>query len=304
MSIIAAFTGTYCREEPAIREIVERTGFKYLSDTDIVSKAACLSGLSEGKIIKAFHAKAPVFNQLTHEKELSVAYLKLALAKALSEDKILIHGFTSLLIPSSITDTLRICIIADTKSRVSAAGEAGISIRDSLRLLRKDLEDRASWVKGILYKNDPWDCSLFDMVLPTDKMSSEEIGSLVTETLKRSIFERSLAGKKAIRDFVLASRIEAALSREGHYYVTAEADAGTVTLTANKHVLMLKKLERNLGDAAIKVSGVKYVTTKVGKDFFKADIISRFDPGMPAGALPVNDDRRFDHVLSERLCME
>ena len=305
MSIIATFTGTYCREEPAIKEIVERTGCKYLTDADIVSKASCLSGLSEDKIQKAFNARKPVFNQFTHEKELSVAYLKLALAKALSEDNILINGFTSLLIPSSITDMLRICIIADTKSRVSAAGESGMSVRDALRMIHKDHEDRTAWVKGILEKDDPWDFSLYDMVLPTDKMTDEEIGSIVAEAVEKDIFVRSSSVQKAIQDFVLASRIEAALIKEGHYYVTAEADAGAVTLTTNKNVLMLKHLEHNLEDTAVKVSGVECVKTKVGKKFYKSDVAYQFDPEMPAGhgQLPLNDDRQFVHMLSERVCL-
>ena len=304
MSIIAAFAGTYCREEPAIKEIIKRTGYKYLTDADIVSKASCLSGLSEGKIIKAFYAKMPVFNQFTHEKELSVAYLKLALAKTLSEDNIFINGFTSLLIPSSITDLLRICIIADMKTRVSAAGESGMSERGALKTLHKDDEDRTTWVKGTLGKDDPWDFSMYDMVLPTDKMTPEEIGSLVAETMGRDIFIRSSSSEKAINDFILASRIEAALIKEGHYYVTAEPDAGNVTLTINKNVLILKRLEDALQSVAGKISGVKYVTTKVGKQFYQADIVRKFDLEMPSKPFFTDDERHFLPTLSEKAVFE
>ena len=304
MSIIAAFAGTYCKEEPAIREIVKRTGSKYLTDADIVSKASCLSGLSEGKILKAFYAKMPVFNQFTHEKELSVAYLKLALAKTLSEDNIFINGFTSLLIPSSITDLLRICIIADMKNRVSAAGESGMSEREALKTLHKDDEDRTAWVKGILEKDDPWDFSMYDMVLPTDKMTPEEIGSLVAKTMGRDIFIRSSSSEKAIKDFILASRIEAALIKEGHYYVTAEPDAGNVTLTINKNVLILKRLEDALQSVAGKISGVKYVTTKVGKQFYQADIVRKFDLEMPSKPFFTDDERQFLPTLSEKAVFE
>jgi len=304
MSIIAAFAGTYCKEEPAIKEIINKTGYKYLTDADIVSKASCLSGLSEGKIIKGFHAKLPVFNQFTHEKELSVAYLKLALAKTLSENNIFINGFTSLLIPSSITDLLRICIIADMKNRVSAAGESGMSERWALKTLHKDDKDRTAWVKGTLEKDDPWDFSMYDMVLPTDKMTPEEIGSLIAETMGRDIFIRSSSSEKAINDFILASRIEAALIKEGHSYVTAEPDAGNVTLTINKNVLILKRLEDVLQSVAGKISGVKYVTTKVGRQFYQADIVRKFDLEMPSKPFFTDDGRRFLPTLSEKAVYE
>ncbi len=91
---------------------------------------------------------------------------------------------------------LRICIIADTKSRVSAAGESGMSVRDAIRTLHKDLEDRTAWVKGILEKDDPWDFSLYDMVLPTDKMTNEEIGSLVAETMEKRYFHTFLSPRR------------------------------------------------------------------------------------------------------------
>jgi len=303
MSIIAAFAGTYCKEESSISEIVKKTGSKYLTDADIVSKASRLSGISEGKILKAFNAKMPVFNRFTHEKELSVAYLKLALAKTLYEDNIFINGFTSLLIPSSITDLLRICIIADMKTRVYAAGESGMSERKVLKTLHKDDEDRTAWVKGIMGKDDPWDFSMYDMVLPTDKMTHEEIGSLVVATMGRDIFIRSSSSEKAIKDFILASQIEAALIKEGHYYVTAEPDAGNVTLTINKNVLILKWVEDALQSVAGKIPGVKHVTTKVGKQFYQADIVRKFDIEM-SYKLPLPDDeRQFMHTLSERLCL-
>ncbi len=68
---------------------------------------------------------------------------------------------------------------------------------------------------------------------------------------------------------------------------------------------MLKHLERTLQDTAVKVSGVECVKTKVGKKFYKSDVAYQFDPEMPAGhgQLPLNDERQFVHMLSERVCL-
>jgi cytidylate kinase len=205
MSIIAAFTGTYCNEEQAVKEILKRTGYKYLTDSDIVSKAASLSDLSESKISRAFSAKTSAFNQFTHEKERSIAYLKLAVAETITKDNILINGFTSLLIPSVITHVLRICLIADMKSRVSLASASGMSESEALKMLHKNDEDRIAWTRTILEKDDPWDVLLYDMVLPTDKMNPKEIADSVEKALERDIFRRSAGSEKVIQDFILAS---------------------------------------------------------------------------------------------------
>jgi len=302
MSIISIFTGTYCNEESAIKEILKKTGYKHLTDSDIVSRAVKLSGLSESKIVRAFSAKTSAFNQFTHEKERSVAYLRLAVAESLDEDNILLNGFTSLLIPMTITHVLRMCIIADMKYRISIASSTGMSESEALKMIHKSDEDKISWTKSILGKDDPWNISLYDMLLPTDKMTFEEIADLVGKNLGGEILKSSETSRKAVQDFILASRVETALAREGHI-VTAEAVSGTVTLIINKKVLMLKRLEQELQSIALKVSGVQSVETKVGKDFYQADVYRKYDLEMPSKLLLVDDERTFAQTLSERLSL-
>jgi len=302
MSIISIFTGTYCNEESAIKEILKKTGYKHLTDSDIVSRAVKLSGLSESKIVRAFSAKTSAFNQFTHEKERSVAYLRLAVAESLDEDNILLNGFTSLLIPMTITHVLRMCIIADMKYRILIASSTGMSESEALKVIHKSDEDKISWTKSILGKDDPWNISLYDMLLPTDKMTFEEIADLVGKNLGGEILKSSETSRKAVQDFILASRVETALAREGHI-VTAEAVSGTVTLIINKKVLMLKRLEQELQSIALKVSGVQSVETKVGKDFYQADVYRKYDLEMPSKLLLVDDERKFAQTLSERLSL-
>jgi len=300
MSIIAAFTGTYCKEEPAIREIVQRTGFTYITDADIVAKASSLSDISESKIQKAFCARIPVFNQLTHEKELSIAYLKLALAETLRDDNIFINGFTSLLIPSSIADVLRICIISDMKARGLKALDLGLSVGKAFKILHKDDKDRMTWARFILGKDDPWDSSLYDMVLPTNKMAPKEIGDLIAGAIGKVNFMRTLYAQKVIEDFVLASCVDVTLIKKGHYDVNTGADAGAVTLTINKNVIMLKRLENNLQYEAKSIPGVTSVTTKVGKQFYQSDIVRKFELVVPSKPFRLYDQRQFVSALSEK----
>jgi len=300
MSIITVFTGKYCNEELAIKEILEKTGYKYLTDSDIAAKAGRLSDLPESKILKAFSSKVSVFNQFTHEKERSIAYLKLAVAETLTEDNLLINGFTSLLIPAGIAHVLKVCLISDMKYRLSIAGSSGMSETEALKMLHKSDEDRMSWTKSILEKDDPWDVSIYDMVLPTDKMNSKAIADLVKNTLEKDILKISAAGEKTIHDFILAARVETELIKAGHYII-AEANDGAVTLTINKNVLMLKRLEEELQSLAIKIPGVQSVATKVGKKFYQPDIVRRYDLEMPSKLLLVDDERQFAKTLSDRL---
>ena len=300
MAIIAAFTGTYCGEEPAIREIIQRTGFRYVTDDDVVAKASGMSGFSETKLQNAFSTRTPFLNRLTREKELSIAYLKAALAEILIDDNISINGFTSLLIPASVADVLRISIIADMQSRGLKARDLGLSEKKAFKALHKDDEDRFTWVRDILGKDDPWDSSLYAMVLHTNKMTSAEIGDLIAGTIGGVAYMRTLYAQKMIEDFVLASRVDVAVIKKGHYYVAAEADAGEVTLTINKKVLMLKRLENGLQYEAKKIDGVTAVATKVGKDFYQADIVRKFELIVPPRPFSAFNERQFVPELSEK----
>jgi CheY-like chemotaxis protein/cytidylate kinase len=300
MSIIAVFAGTYCNDELVIEKILKETGYKYRTDLNIVTKASRSSGLSEGKVSKAFSAKTSAFNQFTHEKERSISYLKLAVAETLFEDNILISGFTSLFIPAGISTVLRICLIADMKHRVALALSAGMSEGEALKVLHKSDEDRIFWTRSILEKDDPWDASTYDMVIPTDKMTPEEIADLVKKNLGTDILKTLAQDEKAIQNFLLASQVETALAKEGHF-VAAEADAGAVTLTINKKVLMLEKLEKELQAMAVTIPGVKSVRTKVGGKFYQADVYRQYDLEVPSKLLLVDDERQFIQTLSDRL---
>ena len=92
------------------------------------------------------------------------------------------------------------------------------------------------------------------------------------------------------------------MAEEGHN-VCVEVRDGSATLTINKHVLMLGRLEEELKAVAVKVPGVGSVETKVGQDFHQADVYRKFDFELPSRVLLVDDEREFVQTLSERLLM-
>jgi DNA-binding NtrC family response regulator len=64
---------------------------------------------------------------------------------------------------------------------------------------------------------------------------------------------------------------------------------------------MLKRLEEDLQSIASRVTGVKSVTTKVGKKFYQTDIVRKYDLEMPSKLMLVDDERQFVQTLSNRL---
>ena len=121
MPVITIFNGAFCGEENIIRKLMETTDLRLIKDPDIVSAASGYSGIPENKIERAFSSKTSVFNRFTHERERAIAYLRLALSRMLSDDDLLINGFSVQLIPVSVTHVLRVCLISDNPPRISRA---------------------------------------------------------------------------------------------------------------------------------------------------------------------------------------
>lgn len=303
MSTITIFSGTFCKEDAVIQKVLDHTGYRLITDKDLVAEASRPSGMSEGKIMRAFFAKASVFNKFTHEKERSIAHIRYALAESLLSDNLLVAGFTGHLIPRKISHVLRICLIADMKSRISVAvKENGFTEKEAVRQIHRQDEDRSAWVDVVTGSSDPWDTSLYDMIIPTDKIDIGGVPSLVMEHLEKDILKATDESQELVQDFLLGASVAVALAKEGHD-VDVSAKRGSVTLSINKHVLMLSRLEEELKSIADKVPGVKAVETKVGKNYYKADIYRKFDFETPSKVLLVDDEREFVQTLSERLLL-
>ncbi len=303
MSVITIFSGVYCNSDEIVQKTLAKTGYRLVADRDIAAKASKMSGMPEDKIMRVFMGKSSVFNRFTHEKESSIAQLRLALANMLSEDDLIVSGFSGLLIPRDITHALHVCIIADAKSRMAEAMKAiKVSEKEAAGTIEKNDTDNFSWVNMLFKTSDPWDASLYDIVIPTDKVDTARALEIIYENLRHEIIQPTESSKKAVSDFTVSASVEVAMAKEGHAVGISSRD-GAVTITINTSVLMLGRLEEELKSIASKVPGVKTVDTRVGKGFHKADIYRKYDFEIPSKVLLVDDEREFVQTLSERLLM-
>jgi CheY-like chemotaxis protein len=302
MSLISIFSASYCRENEVVKSLADHTGYRKLGDEEVVAAASRESGISPGKIAKAFGGKASMFNSFTHERERSIAHLKLALAGALSAENMILTGMTTHLIPKKITHALRVCLVADLKSRARAAQAADGNLKEAAKLIHQQDENLALWVQGLTEISDPWAPGLYDILLPMDKTTVPEATELILKHFGRDVVRPTPESRRAVQDFLLAAQVEVALAREGHSLQVEAAD-GAVSITINKHVLMLSRLEEELKSIAGKIPGVRSLETKVGKNFHQADVYRRYDFELPSKVLLVDDEREFVQTLSERLLM-
>ena len=303
MAIITLFSASFCDEDPVLQEIISRTGYRLITDNDVVAEASRRSEMAESKIMRAFSAGVSVFDKFTQEKKRAIAFLKLALAAMVPDDEALVTCFCGQLIPKAVSHALRVCLIAGLKHRIAAASRAhGLPDKDAAKLVQKREKDSAAWIQLLFNQSDPWAADLYDIVIPVDKMTPADAGTLIIDNAAKDVVRLTKTSQQALADFRLAAETEVALARHGHN-VEVSAREGTISITVNKHVLMLNRLQDELKSIAGQVPGVKTVETKVGKDFHKSDIYRKYNFEMPSKVLLVDDEREFVQTLSERLVM-
>jgi len=303
MSTIAMFNGVYCRAEEIVREVVGRTGFTQVSDDEIVRRASENSGVPEGKLARVFTAKGTMLNGLTRDRERSISHLRYALAERLLDDDLVVDGFCSHLIPTEITHVLRVCLIAEMGRRVEWGVEGGsLNTNEVARQIREADESAADWVMTTRGVHDPWNPELYDLLIPTDSATPTQAVDLIVDAVGMEAVRPTTSSKRAAEDFLVAARTRRVLAEHGHF-VDVECASGAVTLTINKHVLLLRRLEKELKAIAAPVEGVNSVTTRVGKDFYRPDIYRDVEFEEPSRVLLVDDEREFVQTLSERLEM-
>jgi two-component system response regulator CpxR len=303
MPVITLFSGSYCNEKKVVEAIVSQTGYRLVGDKEIVTEASQLSTIPENRIERVFADKTSVFNRLTRERERSLAFLRATLAKRLTEEGLMISGFAAQLIPRNISHVLRVCLIADMDARVAIAADTlKVTPAEALKAIHREDEKCATWVHALSGVKDPWNASLYDICLPTDKTSPEEIAELIEKSISTTAIKLASGSRQAVDDFNIAANVEIALVKKGHT-VGVDVKDGVVTLTINKHVIRLKNLEEELREIAVDEPGVQAVETKVGPGYYQTDVYRRQNFEAPSKTLLVDDEKKYVQTLSQRLMM-
>jgi len=301
MPSISITHGAFSQGGDIVDALSSAANMKVYTDRDIITLTADRENLKEASLLKIIKGQTPTFNTFTQEREKGLAAVKLTLANLLSAEEVILYGLSGHLIPETITPVLRALIITDRKRRIACAQETqGLSSKEASQKIQTLDEAALLWCSS-LHGKSAWDPSLYDLVIPTDKTQVKEALALITESLSRIEVEPSEA-KRLMANFTLACRVEQALIETGEG-LSAEANDGHVTVTIDKNVLMLSKFKQKIETEASKISGVTSVTTKIGKGFYKANVLYDFDLPTPPRVLLVDDEKEFVQTLSERLSM-
>ncbi len=302
MPIISITNGIYSNTGERVKKLSENLGCKVITDNDIIEKVVRGDGIKKTTLLKVLQSRKIAFNDFTHEQEKCIACMKKTLSEYISEGNCIFHGVIGHLVPQEVSHVMRVLIITDKNRRIkNGMDKLGVSEKE----IKKNLEtsDRYAflWTNAIS-GGKAWDKSLYDIVIPTDKLNTAESVKLVLEHSEKLYDIPEDIVKKEVSDFKLTARVEMVLSEIGGG-LTAASNDGNIVVTINKKLMMLSKFQQKIIRIVQKVPGVSSVDTKIGQNYYKNDIAYSHDFETPLRILLVDDEKDFVQTLSERLKM-
>ena len=302
MSVLSITNGLFADSEKIIKMIARQLNCKIITDEHIIEKTHHEYSIKLTSLQKVTATKQIVFNDFTHEKEKCIAALKKTLAGFIQEGNCIFHGLMGHLIPKEVTHIMKILIIAEKKQRIqNAMSNNNLSEKEATKEIYNSDKLAFLWT-SFLFQKKAWDNSLYDIIIPSKTLDVEESVNLVSKHLKKPPFNDEELIELETLDFKLASEVESALSEIGQGLLIKSKNSN-IDVTIDKKVMMLTKFQQKIVQTAQTIKGVKSVETKIGKNYYKGNIVRNYEFETPLRVLLVDDEKEFVQTLSHRLRM-
>jgi len=302
MPAISLFSSIYCGADDLAAAAAEATGYRLVTDREILEKANRLSGIPMRRLKESFFFSNACFNPFFYELEHAVVWLKLALAMQLEREDVLVFGFSSTLLPEWLEQVLKVLVVAGREFRIGLATKTlGCSEADAWHHIRKADGHRQFWVSFLRGTADAWDSGLYDIVLPADKISLQQSVELLSRTIDATLIKKGEANRD-VSDFLAGAQLQVHLGKHG-YIADVEVRQQDVLLKVYRPVIMHEKLKNELNRLVMETGEFESpkVEIQVAGNHRSSCSYRRFEA--PVKVLLVDDEREFVQTLSERLQM-
>jgi cytidylate kinase len=201
--------------------------------------------IPEIKLRKAIHDAPSILERFGHEKHSFVSYYQSTLIRSVQKNNVVYHGLAGHLLLPGVTHVLKVRIIADLDDRVTCEMESrGIPKVKAKALLVKDDQERRKWTQS-LYGVDPWDSSLYDLVLNIRQFTVEDAVDFICLAANLEQFQPTGQSQQKMDDLALACHVKVALI-DKYPSIKVKSEYANVIIYAKSDT----RLIRRLGEAA------------------------------------------------------
>jgi cytidylate kinase len=218
--------------------LAQRLSYRYV-DQELISEAARRYGLLEEKLAHLDESKPSLFERFDTETRRYITVIQTALFDFAEDDRVILMGRGGQWLLRGIPHVLRVRVMAPFELRVKRvikkmAGQMGeaANSRSVAEMVRKDDSEKSGRMR-YLYEVDLADPALYDLVVSTERLSTEAAAELIAGVAVRSELAATGPSRQLVADRALASRVQVALLARPEtrkYRINVEATQGVVTL--------------------------------------------------------------------------
>jgi len=262
MAIITISRGSYSKGKEVAEGVAECLGYECLS-REVILEASDLYHIPEIKLIKAIHDAPSILERLGRGKLAFIAYYQSALTRLAQKDNVVYHGLAGHLLLKGVPHVLKVRIIADLTDRVrNEMNREGIGEQEARSLILKDDEERRRWTQS-LYGADPWDSSLYDLVIHIHKFTVPNAVDFICEAAGLDQFKVTKDSQQKMDDLALASQVKAHLV-ELHSDVRVACEYGNCLIYAKDDDRLARKLLEKVKILARELKGINNIEVHPG----------------------------------------
>jgi len=233
MAIITISRGSYSKGREVAQKVAERLGYRVIS-RDVLLDASEKFGIPEIKLVSAIHDAPSILGRFSHGKQSYLAYIRSALADQAQKDNLVYHGLAGHLLLKGVPHVVKVRIIADLEARVAAEMDREkLSATEARRRLLADDAERRKWTQH-LFGQDPWDASLYDLVIHIKKISVDDAVEHIARAAGLPCFATTPEAQRKMDDLALACRLKAALAQQGCFELGVTCEFGNVVVYTSK----------------------------------------------------------------------
>ncbi|SLM32544.1 Response regulator receiver protein [Desulfamplus magnetovallimortis] len=243
MAIITISRGSHSMGKAVAERVAEKLGYRIIS-RDLLLKTSDKFQVPQHTLLQAIHDAPGIFERYKHTKQIYMAYIRSALVEMVAEGEVVYHGLAGHLLLKGLDHVLKIRITANLEGRIARkVKEEGLTEQKARSIIMDDDEQRRKWTRKI-YETDPWDSSLYDMVICIDKLSIENAVDFISSAALTEPFRKTEATLKKSQDLLIACNVKAALVEDfSDANVTCEYGNALVYSTEkDAHNIKFKKI--------------------------------------------------------------
>lgn len=248
MAVITISRGSYSKGKEVAEGIAATLGYECIS-RDVLLEASDQFNIPEIKLLHAMHDAPSILDRISHGRDAYITYIQSALLEHVKVDNVVYHGLAGHILLKGIEKVLKVRILADSGLRVAVVMERErVGEKEARRRVAKIDEERRKWTRR-LYGVDPWDPSLYDLVICIDKIKAEGAIRLICEAASEEAFILTENDRQKLSDLALSCKLKSELL-DLDQHVTVTSEYGNVLVFTKADDRKVRKLEEKLDSLA------------------------------------------------------